>query len=442
MEVINKIKSFFSSSKSYSYDVSSSYGKSSWSFFGGWGRFNSNREKEEKLIEEGYISNEDIYSVIDKLIKTASTIPIQLKVKENDEYIVLEDKSNDFYRLLNKPNQNQTQKEYRVEQYINYLLTGDSFEWKIEAAGFNFPTSLKIVPSQFTKINVFDCNDYFSEIKNYEFCWGSKIRKFGPEEIIHTKNIDPSYCEDRKGLSPLQPAYTSLSASNQVHKAEEKMIENGGARGMISSNNNDYPLSFEEKKKLDDEFKERAGGAENYNKTITTSSNVKYQTLGVSPKELALTDIDVSKLRKFCSVFGLSSQLFNDPANSTYNNVSESKASLYTESAIPLAQLFVDAWNEKLTPVFNEEDKKEYMVVLDSSKIEVLQSDQKQEAEKNKIVSESISSIASQVTLNQLDSETAKKILVFSYGMTEEQAEELIPNNPITQNQTDSTNEG
>ena len=357
-----------------------------------------------------------------------------LCVKENEEYVPVNDENNPYYRLIKRPNKDQTLKEYRKEQYSNFLLTGDTFEWKIEAAGFNYPTSLKIIPSQYTVINMMNDNDYFSEIKNYYFCWGSQNKYFGPEEVVHTQNLDPSYCSN-KGLSFLQPAYKALSTSNQVHNAEAHMIENRGATGMISSDQEGYPLTEEEREEINERFKKKAGGSSNYNKMLTVGSKVKYTSLGLSPKDLTLTDLDINKLRKFCNVYGMSSQLFNDPANKTFNNLGEAKKSLYTEAAIPLAQLFVDSWNEHLTPIFNEVEGREYMIKLDTSQIEVLQKDKKAEAEKNKIVSESISNLASKVSLNQIDSNTAKNILIYSYGITESQANELIPDNQITTNE-------
>jgi len=427
MVIIDKIKSLFTVKN---YSSGSSWGKSSYSFFGSWGAFfYRDKENEEKLINEGYISNEDVFAVVKKLLDSSSDIPIVLKEMVQDEKVTVTDMSNDLYRLLKRPNSDQTQKEYRREQYSNYLLTGDTFEWKRMAAGFNYPTSLKVIPSQYTEINMVNDNDYFSEIKNYQFCWASQNYSFGPEEIIHTQNLDPSYC-DKKGLSFLQPSYKALSTSNQVHNAEAHMIENRGATGMISSDQEGYPLTDEERKTIEEKFKERAGGSHNYNKMLTVGSKVKYTSLGLSPKDLTLTDLDINKLRKFCNVYGLSSQLFNDPANKTFNNLGEAKKSLYTEAAIPLAQLFVDAWNENLVPIFNEQDNTQYFIELDTSQIEVLQKDKKAEAEKNKILTESISSLASKVTMNQLDSQSAINILVYSYGMTVEQAEELIPDNP------------
>ena len=122
----------------------------------------------------------------------------------------------------------------------------------------------------------------------------------------------------------------------------------------------------------------------------------------------------------------MSSQLFNDTANSTYNNVLEAKASLYTESAIPLAQTFVDNWNENLIPIFNKRDNKEYCLKLDISEIEVLQKNKKEEAEKNKIVTEAILSVASMVSMNQLSRESGINILMHSQGLSEEEAEMII----------------
>jgi len=427
MVIIDKIKALFSVKN---YDPSYDNGGGSYSFFGGWGSFKfTKRKQEEELIKEGYISNEDVFAVVDKLIKTASTIPMILKRLENDEFVKVEDSENDFYRLIKKPNSQQTQKEYRTEQYLNYLLTGDTYEYKREAAGFPFPTSLKIVPSQFTTIHMMNEKDFFSEIKNYQFSWYTQNQTFSPSEIIHTQNIDPSYCSN-SGLSFLEPAYKALSTSNQVHNAEAHMIENRAATGMISSDQEGYPLTDEERERINENFKKKAGGSHNYNRILTVASQVKYTSLGLSPKDLTLTDIDINKLRKFCNVYGMSSQLFNDPANKTFNNLGEAKKSLYTEAAIPLAQLFVDSWNEHLTTIFNEVDDTIYKIVLDTSEIEVLQRDKKEEAEKNKIVVESISLLSSKVSMGQMDSQAAINILMFTYGMTQEKASELIPNNP------------
>jgi len=425
MVIIDKLKSLFTV-KNYSLSNTSS-SKSWWKMmgFGSWGGYNQIHEKQ--LINEGYLSNEDVYAVIDKLVNTSSTIPLCLYVKKGDKWEKVEDENNDFLKLLSKPNQNQTLKEYRKEQYLNYLLTGDSFELKTSLIGFSYPTALNILPPQFVEIEVENTNRFFSPIKDYIFTYGGYREVYEAEKVMHVKILDPSYPSTQKGLSPLQPSYMALSTSNQVHKAEESMIENRGATGMISNNSEGYPMTEEERNEIDANFKGRIGGASNYNKMITVGSNVKFTSLGANPKDLMLTEIDLNKLRKFCNIYGLSSQLFNDPANKTFNNLGEAKKSLYTESAIPLAQTFVDNWNENLVPIFNKRDRKQYYIELDISEIEVLQKDKKQEAEKDKIVTESLLSVASMVSMNQLDRETAINILIHSQGLTREEAQMIVP---------------
>ena len=41
--------------------------------------------------------------------------------------------------------------------------------------------------------------------------------------------------------------------------------------------------------------------------------------------------------------------------------------------------------------------------------------------------------------MNQLDSTAAKNILIYSYGVTEEEANMLIPDNPTTETTTENT---
>jgi len=296
MVIIDKIKSLFSVKH---YSDTPFYKGSQYSFFGGWGSWlYSERKREETLINEGYISNEDVFAVIDKLVKTASTIPICLKVKEDDNYMIVEDFSNDYFRLLNRPNKDQTQKEYRTEQYLNYLLTGDCFEWKKEAIGFNFPTSMKVIPSQFVKIEMENDKDFFSDVASYTFTFNNQKKEFQADQVVHTQNLDPSYL-DHKGLSFLEPSYKALSTSNQVHNAEAHMIENRGATGMISSDQEGYPLTDEEREQINEKFKKRAGGSHNYNKILTVGSKVKYTSLGLSPKDLTLTLINFVSFAMF-----------------------------------------------------------------------------------------------------------------------------------------------
>ena len=437
MVILDRLKKMFTANiekKDHSFNVSNGNSFKSWYSFSGFSSFFHNRINERKLINESYLSNDDVYSILNYLVQGTADIPLKLYEKKGKEWSEVEDISNDLLKILNKPNPTQTQKEYRKEQYFNYLLTGDVFELKKADLGFTVPDYLYILPSQFVEVEKNNTR-YFGKIKNYKFTYGGFIENYLPEQVMHLKNYDPTYPETCKGLSPFQSAYSSLSTSNQVHEAEKSMIENRGATGMISNDSEGYPMTPEERDEVDENFKGRIGGASNYNKLITVSSKVKFTQLGANVKDLMLTEIDLNKMRKFCNLFGLSSQLFNDPANKTFNNLAEAKKSFFTQASIPLANLFIENWNENLVPIFNEKHNKEYYIEIDTSQIEELQKDKKQEAEKNKIVTESILAVATLVSVGQLERETAVNILIFVHGMEKQDAEMIIPNEAIPQPQ-------
>jgi HK97 family phage portal protein len=290
---------------------------------------------------------------------------------------------------------------------------------------------LRILPSQFVQVERVDTTDFFSDIKKYTFQIGRMV-EFMKEDVIWTQKLDPSYyCE--KGLSPLTPLTNATSTSNQVHTAESNMIENRGATGMISSDANEgYGMLPDQVEEIEKQFQNRSGGARNFNKTLISPGKVKYTQLGLSPKDLLLTELDINKMRKFCNVYGLSSQLLNDPANKTFNNLGEAKKSLYTEVCIPLVETFVNSWGKDLVPLFEAKDKKKYKICIETDSIEVLQGDKKLEAEKNNIMMQSIMSISKAVKMNEIDREQAVNILVFSHNLSLEEAESFVSiANPI-----------
>lgn len=438
MNFIDKIKNIFSSKQSESISEKSvSYVQENlkWNntFLGLFSFFGYKRVNDAKLIEESYLSNEDIYAILNKITMSIVDVKIVLKELKNDKFIDVIDEKNELYKILNNPNTEQSQFEYIKEKILNYFLTGSAFEYKRKAVGFNVTSSLIIIPSQFVEINLENENDFFSRVKEYVFSWiTGQSYTFQKEEIIHSQNIDPSYLS-KKGLSYLQPIYNTLSASNQIHVAEKSMIENRGAVGFISSASNEgYALTHEDREILDDNFKERFGGATNYNKIVTISQSAKFTQIGSNIKDMALSDLDMSKLRKFCSLFGISSQIFNDPANKTFNNLNEAKKSFYTELVIPILEiLFIQIWSKDLLPEFEKKYGKKYKLALDTSKIEALQEDQKIQAEKNKIVTETVLNVATKVKNNELDFESAKNILIFTLKITEEEAVLLLPKQTI-----------
>ena len=117
------------------------------SFFNVGGEFSFSRQNYDKLIQESYLSNSDVYAIIKKITEIGSSIPL-IHVDSEGEDIG----NSDLINLIHKPNQTQTEKEFK-EMAMTYLLTtGNIFYHKQKAVGFSGAQELTILNSSLVDI--------------------------------------------------------------------------------------------------------------------------------------------------------------------------------------------------------------------------------------------------------------------------------------------------
>ena len=419
-------KNIFNKDKNMQTKAIKYYGetKATHSWIGFRDGYTYDRLDESNIIKDGYLSNEDIYSIINFISNMASNMDYKLKEKGKDGSYQDVDENDDLYKLFKNPNKDQTITEYMQSIYISYLLTGSAYQLKEKITGFSIPDALHLLPTRYVEPYK-NSTKFNAPIKGYTFSWEGQDKNYSRDKVIQTIMYDPSY-KNYKGLSPLQSGRMALKTSNSVHASESYMIENNGASGVISSESDTYQLTPEERELLDENFKKRVGGSHNYNKIVTVGNKINYTEIGKTPKELDLSGLDINKLRKFCNIYGINSQIFNDPSNKTFNNLSEAKKSLYTDVLIPLVEKFIDSFNNQMIKDINEDMNSTYLLTLDTSKIEVLQKDKKEEATKNKILADTILNVTSKISIGELTKESGIQILVYSLGMALEDASNII----------------
>ena len=150
--------------------------------------------------------------------------------------------------------------------------------------------------------------------------------------------------------------------------------------------------------------------------------------MAMSSSDLQILEKGVVNLRAICSVYGVDSSLFNDPANQTYNNRKEAEKALYTNAVIPMAEKI----SQKHTSFIAKNHYPDGSVRMrkDFSGVEALQTDKKQEAEKDKIVMDGVNTI-----LNMpISSEGKAELLKDTYDMTDEMATLISTPNQIENN--------
>jgi len=375
-------------------------------------KFNRKGENLTKLIEKSYECNVDAYSVVKKIVDVYTGTQWIVEQKIDGEWEEVLDTT--IHDLMENPNQSKgyTWKDID-EQLSTYLLTsGNSYLLGTKLMGK--VEEVDVLPSNHIEITSND--NFFLPNLKYTFELGKTKRIYDVEELEHIRMFNPSYAtveESYKGLSVFQVAANVVQVGNDKWDAQAHLLQNRGMAGMLSDQS-DRPMTESEARIAQSSLDKRIAGTDKYGGVGITNKNLKYIPMAMSATDLQIVESGVITLRSMCNVLGLDSSLFNDPANKTFNNRLEAEKAMYTNVIMPLADKIASKHNKYI--VESHYPDGDYRMRKDFSNIEALQSDKKQEAEKDKIVMEGINTV-----LNMpIDNESKIALLESNYNLTEE----------------------
>jgi len=245
-------------------------------------------------------------------------------------------------------------------------------------------------------INITASDNFFLPNLKYEFDIGNTRKVYAQEDIEHTRFFNPNY-------NSVEESYEGLS----VFQVAAKVVQVGNDRW---------------------DAKKSTAGTDKFGGVRVTNKNLKYISMAMSSTDLQLIEQGVISLRAICNVLGLDSSLFNDPSNKTFNNRLEAEKAMYTNVIIPLADKIAAKHNNYI--VKNHYPDGNYRMRKDYSKVESLQKDKKQEAQKDKIVMDGVN-----VILNMPISNESKVLMIKdNYKLSEDVINSLktMPNEPIS----------
>lgn len=371
----------------------------------------------EKYLEEGYLNNNHVYSIINRIASSGADIPVIIKnvLRDGEEEIVRE---GDFYNFVHNPNNENTYKSFTYQSLVYQLATGNEIQYGVKGVGSqHFSERWNLAPQYIIpKVTNLITGP---QATSYKYNYSGTDYNLDIEEVMHLKkfNPDPGAENAVMGMSPLSAAYRTLVASNEIITADASLIKNKGAIGLLSSKG-DRTTTSEEGKQLDKALKNKIGGGDNYGSIKVTSGNFDFIKFAMSPADLQILESGVIKLRDLCSVYGVKSRMFNDPKGASYNNAKQDTKDFYVNGVLPPLHSEIDHFNKFYVPGWNERDNSNYFIEPDISSIEVLQDDKKLEAEKDKIVMDGIN-----VILNMpISPEGKQKLLIDNYYFDEETA--------------------
>jgi len=389
------------------------------------------------LLKEGYSSNTDVYAIVSKIIRTGANIPYKIinTLPDGTEEEVTEGA---FYESVMRPNKRQNKFEFTEDALGYQLTTGNEILKGTRPAGMNVISQVHIVPPQLVTIKRIG-KDFFEYATKYIMKWRGMDVPLEEEDIKHIKYFNPtnSGLEFGMGLSPLQAAYNTLMTSNELMSAGANALKNRGANGLLSSEG-DHPMTEEEFNDLQNTINSKLGGSEKFNRIVGTTAKVKYTQFGLSPSDLKMVENGVLTLRQLCNVWGADSSSFNDPANKKFSNLKEGQKSFYVNAVLPPLERHLLGYEELVIPSWNELDNANYSIKLDLSGIEALQDDQAQRVTKQVNLSKGITDVIMRVGEGKIKPESAIRILMMSFDLTEDQAKELVADTGVIEEGPDT----
>lgn len=139
--------------------------------------------------------------------------------------------------------------------------------------------------------------------------------------IMHLREFHP--LDDWMGLSPVEPAAFSIDVHNSAGNYNKALLDNGASpSGALSyeklGDDDDGTLTDEQFDRLRHQFEERHQGTANAGKPLILEGGLKWQTMGMSPKDLEFVVGKREAAREIALAFGVPPMLLGIPGDNTY----------------------------------------------------------------------------------------------------------------------------
>lgn len=327
-----------------------------------------NYVSDDKLWKEGYVANSIVYSVINNISTKIASLPFELINKEE----VTDDSDTYNEMFFNQWNDDYGHEEGMRLVATNLLVFGVCFIQKL--GGGLVPDELHVLPNQqLTREQ--KLMDFYSSPSYYDFYDGIKTHRIPTEDLIIIRLPYDLYRKrDKEGLSPLQPVWDTVLASNNRAEAEKSLFENRGASGIISPKasreGNRMPDTVMEK--IQEKLKSLIGGADKFNRIIQAQQGIDFTQIGMTSTDLQIIESEVMHVRRIAGVYQYPSQLVGDYEATQYANYAEALKSAYKDVILPTADLIINEFQRSFFDEISPLVGKEYYLNYNKSNISTL----------------------------------------------------------------------
>jgi HK97 family phage portal protein len=321
--------------------------------------------KFDSLAKEGYEGNVIVFRAINILAAAIAGIPIRAYKRKGTSGKGAEVDTHPLLDLLAKPNDDMAGPAF-MERYVAFLLiAGNSYIQALRPARKNAPP-LQLDVLRPDRMRVTPGAD--GRVAGFEYAIGSTKLPLDKPDVLHTKTF--SALDDWYGLSPIAVASRAVDIRNAGDDYNLALLQNSGRP----------PGFFVTEQKLGDTqynrmlsmLLDRYTGARMAGLPGLLEQGLDFKASGLAPADMEWGNLSKEKGRDIAIAMGVPSELLGDAANKTYSNFKEARASLYTETALPLFDRIMGDLNGWLPAMY---DGAPIILSYDRNDIEALAED-------------------------------------------------------------------
>lgn len=315
-------------------------------------------------------------------------------------------------KLLENPNILQGQNPF-LNQYLRQLIVyGNQFIYKNNSSKITTtPQSLINVSPANVKPKLtgklFDQVSMDGIVSNFEYNENGTVKTFKTSEILWSKISDLD--NNLIGYSPLKAMKYQLSNTVAAYQYLNCISTEKGGIGVLSSQSKDamgaLPMTPEEKKELEQTYRNENGIEDNQKKIHITTGSVTWSPMSYPTKDLLLMEQIDANFLAILNVLGVNQNLF---VNSTYENLKNGLIQTHNDTVV----VYADGFTQALSKFIGVPEG--YRLTLDYSHLPYLQADKKQDADSIQSVSLGLNNL---VTAQIITPQEANKILVNQFGV-------------------------
>lgn len=280
----------------------------------------------DKLAREGYQNNVVAYRSINLVAKALASVPFAAEKKgvRLSEHPVLS--------LLARPNPRIKGENFLYNFVGYYMIAGNAYAF---AAGPEKGAPKELWLLRPDTMQVIEGTDGLPA--GFEQQVAGKKQRYDSQQVLHWKTFNP--LSDWYGLAPLEAAAIAVDAHNEGSRWNLALIQNGGTpSGVLYQEDSDHVFTESQYKSLKDQVESQYTGAVNAGRPLLLEGGLKWQDMGLSPKDMDWASAKNMTAREIALAFGVPPQMLGIPDAQTYSNYAEARQSLYEDTIIPLAR--------------------------------------------------------------------------------------------------------